>query len=135
MSPKKRPTLFSLDTQSGVPYYKQIILQVESAIADGRLVRGTQLPTVRALAVELSINPNTVAKAYTQLETRGLLNTQQGTGTFITEKKVQKSQQEREQLLAQFVDPLINSMGTYGLTISDVILYLEEVKNLKESEK
>ncbi|MGE4467804.1 GntR family transcriptional regulator, partial [Sphaerochaeta sp.] len=54
---------FSLDVKSGVPFYKQIIFQVEMAIADGRLGKGSQLPTVRALAVELSINPNTVARA------------------------------------------------------------------------
>ncbi|MDY7029053.1 MAG: GntR family transcriptional regulator, partial [Spirochaetota bacterium] len=55
---------FSLDPKSGVPFYKQIILQIEMAIADGRLMKGEQLPTVRGLAVDLRINPNTVARAY-----------------------------------------------------------------------
>jgi GntR family transcriptional regulator len=55
---------FTLDAKSGVPYYKQIIMQVELAIVDGRLDKGEQLPTVRALAVDLRINPNTVGRAY-----------------------------------------------------------------------
>ncbi len=79
---------FNLDFKSGVPYYKQVILQVEMAIVDGRLRNGDQLPTVRKLAVELKINPNTVARAYNELEIRGIVNTQQGTGTFISDKKL-----------------------------------------------
>ncbi len=73
---------FKLDLKSGVPFYKQVILQVEMAIVDGRLENGDQLPTVRSLAVTLKINPNTVARAYNELEIRGIVNTQQGTGTF-----------------------------------------------------
>jgi GntR family transcriptional regulator len=92
---------FSLDPKSGVPYYKQIILQVEMAIANGRLTMGNQLPTVRSLAVTLKINPNTVARAYTQMEIRGIVNTQQGTGTFISEKKVEISEVERERILSE----------------------------------
>ena len=64
---------FTLDPKSGVPFYKQIILQIEMAIADGRLCCGDQLPTVRGLAVDLQINPNTVARAYSELEIRGIL--------------------------------------------------------------
>src|SRR6056297_3317209 len=92
---------FSIDPKSGVPYYKQIILQVEMAIADKRLSQGNQLPTVRSLAVDLQINPNTVAKAYNQLEIRGIVNTQQGTGTFISDKQIEIDDIERERILAQ----------------------------------
>ena len=77
---------FGIDHTSGVPYYRQIIQQVEMAIVDGRLEKGHQLPTVRSLAVELSVNPNTVARAYSEMEIRGIVNTQQGTGTFISGK-------------------------------------------------
>ena len=82
------PITFTLDPKSGVPYYKQIILQVEMAIADGRLGKGAQLPTVRSLAVELSINPNTVARAYSEMEIRQIVVTQQGSGTFISDKHI-----------------------------------------------
>ena len=75
--------LFRLDAASEVPFYRQIIEQVLLAVADGRLKPGTQLPTVRQLAVDLSINLNTVAKAYREMEIRGIVETQQGTGTFV----------------------------------------------------
>ncbi len=75
---------FSLDPKSGVPFYKQIILQVEMAIADGRLTKGEQLPTVRSLAVDLRINPNTVGRAYNELEIREIvMNVQSKTLTDI----------------------------------------------------
>lgn len=105
---------FSLDPASGVPYYKQIILQIEMAIADGRLTTGDQLPTVRSLAVNLKINPNTVARAYSELEIRNLVNTQQGTGTFISEKEVTLSDVEREKKLEEMVRTFLSKGRSYG---------------------
>ena len=78
---------FVLDPRSGVPVYRQIIDQVLGGIAAGKLRAGDQLPTVRQLAVDLAINPNTVVRAYRELEIREVLATQQGTGTFLTDKK------------------------------------------------
>src|SRR5919201_1310932 len=74
---------FALDSNSGVPIYRQIQDQIRYGIASGLLDAGEQLPTVRALAVELSVNPNTVIKAYSELEREGILTTEQGTGTFV----------------------------------------------------
>ena len=82
------PFRFSLDIQSGVPVYRQIIDQVQAGIATGALASGHQLPTVRQMAVDLAINPNTVLRAYRELEIRGVLETQQGTGTFISHRQV-----------------------------------------------
>src|SRR5678815_2001278 len=79
-----------LDAGSGVPVYRQLIDQVLTAVASGTLAAGDQLPTVRQVAVDLAINPNTVMRAYRELEIRGLLETQQGTGTFISHKKVKR---------------------------------------------
>ena len=120
---------FSLDPKSGVPYYKQIILQVELAIADGRLDKGEQLPTVRGLAVELRVNPNTVARAYNEMEIRGIVTTQQGTGTFISDKPVLLDEVERERILAQIVRPLVSKAGSYGFEIEDLIRYLQEMRD------
>src|ERR1700710_1425995 len=78
---------FRLDLASGVPVYRQIIDQVTGGMATGSLKPGDQLPTVRQLAVDLAINPNTVVRAYRELEIRGVLETQQGTGTFISTQK------------------------------------------------
>src|SRR5215831_5478355 len=74
---------FKLDPRSGVPIYRQIQDQVRYGIASGLLSPGEQLPTVRALAVELSVNPNTVIKAYSELEREGVLTSEQGSGTFV----------------------------------------------------
>ena len=71
---------FRLDNASGIPVYRQIIDRITGAIASGSLTPGTQLPTVRQVAVDLAINPNTVGRAYKELEIRGILTTQQGTG-------------------------------------------------------
>src|SRR5260370_30977351 len=74
---------FQLNPRSGVPIYRQLQDQTRYGVASGVLTAGEQLPTVRALAVELSVNPNTVIKAYSELEREGLLTTEQGSGTFI----------------------------------------------------
>ena len=90
---------FRLNSQSGVPVYRQIIDQVLGGIASGGLTAGYQLPTVRQVAVDLSINPNTVVRAYRELEIRGVLETQQGTGTFISQQKVKHDEVERRRQL------------------------------------
>ena len=123
---ERRSIQFSLDPKSGVPYYKQIILQVEFAIADGRFATGDQLPTVRSLAVELKINPNTVARAYNELEIRGIVTTQQGTGTFISDKQLQLTEVEREGALDGLIRPLITKATSYGFSMDEVISAVRE---------
>jgi GntR family transcriptional regulator len=118
---------FTLDPKSGVPFYKQIILQVEMAIADHRLRTGDQLPTVRGLAVDLSLNPNTVARAYSEMEIRGIVTTQHGTGTFINDKKIEISDVEREKILAEMMRTFITNASSYGFSIKEIIDYLQEL--------
>ena len=122
-----------LDLRSGVPVYRQIIDQILGAIAGGALRGGEQLPTVRQLAVDLAINPNTVVRAYRELEIRGILTTQQGTGTFITEKKIKPDEAERQRQLTQMVSDLMARAGAAGFTARDVVERLEEF--LAEQEK
>lgn len=121
-----RTIQFSLDPKSGVPFYKQIILQVELAIADGRFATGDQLPTVRSLAVELKINPNTVARAYNEMEIRGIVTTQQGTGTFISDKQFTLDAVERERVLEGLVTPLLTKALSYGFTLEEIVAALRE---------
>ena len=118
---------FSLDPKSGVPYYKQVILQVEMAMADGRLVNGEQLPTVRSLAVDLKINPNTISRAYREMEIRGIVNTQQGSGTFISDMEVELTAVERERVLASLTRDFIVKAASYGIGMNHVINYLQEM--------
>ena len=119
---------FILDPIGGVPFYRQIIMQIEMAIADGRLHTGTQLPTVRALAVDLQINPNTVARAYNELEIRGIVNTQQGTGTFISDKKIDLTSKERKEILAGLTRSFLANASSYGFTVDEVVDYLLTLK-------
>lgn len=126
MSEKKSPLRIALDPTSGIPFYRQIILQIEMALADGRLRAGYQLPTVRGLAVELRVNPNTVARAYNELEIRGLVSTQHGTGTFISENDVGLPDVEWEQVLAQLVRGFVSQAASYGFTVGDIVKYLTD---------
>ena len=109
--PKPVPIRFLLDLHSGVPVYRQIIDQVRGGIASGALVAGDQLPTVRQLAVDLAINPNTVVRAYRELELGGLLETHQGTGTFISTQKMNRAGAERERQLTQIVGDTVSRAG------------------------
>ena len=118
---------FALDLHSGVPVYRQIIDQVRGGMASGVLSAGDQLPTVRQLAVDLEINPNTVMRACRELELGGFLETHQGTGTFIAEKKVEKSSAERERQLGQMVGEFAARAGAAGFTVEDVIDRLREM--------
>src|ERR1700687_1512795 len=102
---------FALDPRSGVPVYRQIIDQVLGGIASGKLQPGDQLPTVRQLAVDLAINPNTVVRAYRELEIREVLSTQQGTGTFLTDKKPAVDELERGRRIAQLCGELLSKAG------------------------
>jgi GntR family transcriptional regulator len=117
---QKRNFEFRLDLHSGVPVYRQIIDQVLGGIAAGTLGTGHQLPTVRQVAVDLSINPNTVARAYRELEIRGVLETQQGTGTFISQQKVKHDEVERQRQLAQLVGEFVSRAGAAGFTIEEL---------------
>jgi GntR family transcriptional regulator len=117
--------LFRLDTSTGVPFYRQIIDQVLLAVADGRLKPGTQLPTVRQLAVDLSVNLNTVAKAYREMEIRGIVQTQQGTGTFIAARSGAKSREKRK-ALQDLLDRLLANAEALGVPMDDVVEALVE---------
>src|SRR5579864_368439 len=76
-------TMFTVDPRSGVPLYLQLIEQVKRAVALGALAAGEQLPTVKALALDLTINPNTVARVYRDLEKDGVIETSPGRGSFV----------------------------------------------------
>jgi GntR family transcriptional regulator len=118
-----------LDLKSGVPFYRQIIDQVKSAIATGRVGPGDRLPTVRQLAVDLSVNPNTVSRAYTELELTGLVETQMGSGTFVGQKPVQQDDVERRRLLDQICQELLSRASSHGFTLDDILHNLQQRKD------
>ena len=124
---------FRLDAESGVPVYRQLIDQVTGGMAAGSLGAGDQLPTVRQVAVDLSINPNTVVRAYRELEIRGVLETQQGTGTFISRQKVRRDEVERQRQLAQMVNDFVARAGAAGFVVEELVEQLQD--RLSETEK
>jgi GntR family transcriptional regulator len=117
---------FHLDAQSGVPAYRQIMDQVHGGLATGALKPGDQLPTVRQLAVELSINLNTVVRAYRELEIRGVLSSQQGVGTFISAAPGSPDEAGRGRLLTQLVGEFMARAGAAGFSAGDVAQRLQE---------
>ena len=119
---------FSLDTKSGVPFYRQVIEQVKFAIARGALGPGDRLPTVRQLAVDLSINPNTVIRAYREMEIEGVLDTQQGSGTFVGDRKPDIDAMERKRMLDQILTELLARAFDYGFSLDEVVKGLRQRK-------
>jgi GntR family transcriptional regulator len=125
---QRKPFPFALDLRSGVPVYRQIIDQVTGGMAAGALAAGDQLPTVRQLAVDLEINPNTVIRAYRELEIRGVLETHQGTGTFIGTQKVQGDDAERQRRLNQLAGEFAARAGSAGFTLEEVLEALHDMQ-------
>src|SRR5207302_9865037 len=124
---QRPPFQFALDLHSGVPVYRQLIDQVRSGMALGSLAAGDQLPTVRQLAVDLAINPNTVLRAYRELELGGLLETHQGTGTFVANKKPEKNNAERERQLNQLTGEFAARAGAAGFTVEELLDRLRDL--------
>ena len=118
----------SIDTKSGVPFYRQIIEQVKFAIAREDLTPGDRLPTVRQLAVDLSVNPNTVIRAYRELEIAGMLDTQQGSGTFVANHRPDIDRLERQRMLNQILTDMLARASDYGFTLDEVLQGLRQRK-------
>jgi len=108
-----------------VPVYRQLIDQVQAAVAAGSLQVGGQLPTVRQVAVDLEINPNTVMRAYREMEIRGMVDTQQGTGTFVASREAAVGPEERAKQLAALAGDVASRAGAAGFTLRELIAELE----------
>jgi len=109
-----------IDPKSGLPIYLQIIEQVKHKIVSGELSIGDRLPTVRQLAVDLEINPNTVAKAYTELEREEILDTKQGIGTFIKKNKKIMSDKERQAKLTELAEKFVDEALWFDFSSEDI---------------
>jgi GntR family transcriptional regulator len=126
---------FQLDVHSGVPVYRQLMDQVQGALAAGRLKAGDQLPTIRQVAVDLAINPNTVTRAYREMEIRGILETQQGTGTFIAEQPIATDSRARNRHMQQFAAEVIARAGANGFSLAELIDALKEHGNEQSTKR
>ena len=117
---------FKLDPKSGVPFYRQIIDQIRYGVASGNLKVGEQLPTVRALAVQRKVNLNTFGKAYRELEIQSVLETQQGTGTFIGSINIKIPTSERQNKLDSICSEYLSIASSYGFSAEEMINELKK---------
>lgn len=125
-----------ISTQDGVPVYLQIVNQVKYLVAAGRLPPGEEIPSVRTLAEQLVINPNTVARAYLELERAGVVVKRHGSGTYVSEEGSPLARKERMKILTQRADALLAEARHMDVAIDEVLALLRErYKNLNSSQK
>jgi GntR family transcriptional regulator len=114
--------IVSVDPRDRTPLYAQLDRALRAAIATGRLATGDQLPTVRQLAVELSVNANTVARVYAELERAGILETRRGVGTFVTASPAKAHPpRQHERRLRTFLTRLLADATAAGFTLDEVV--------------
>jgi GntR family transcriptional regulator len=120
----------TIDFRSGVPIYLQVVEQIKQMVLQGVLKPDDQLPTVRAMATELRINFNTVARAYRVLDEAGLISTQQGRGTYILEKPDEEALQYiRSQTLEELTRKFVDEAAKYGSTPQEILYIVHKELN------
>ena len=117
--------MFHIDNLSRKPVYEQIVDQTETLILTQTLKPGSPMPSVRSLAVNLSINPNTIQKAYIELDRKGLIQSVPGKGSFITEKAIEILHSDKRKKLDSF-DALIREMALAGISEEELIAHIHE---------
>ena len=115
-----------IDSSDGVPIYMQIINQVKHLSASGRLSPGEEMPAIRVLAAQLVVNPNTVARAYLELERAGVVTKRQGTGTYVSESTSSLTKRGKLKLLKQRADSLVVEADHLGIDLPDVLELVRE---------
>lgn len=124
---KHQPRLVTIDVRGGVPLYRQIIDQILIAISTGQLKPGAKLPTVRQLAIDTQVNPNTVSRAYRELEIHGAVTTQRGTGTFVAaEPPAAHDQAVRRVRLEKYCDAITAEAGKMGFALAELVQALQD---------
>ena len=115
-----------ISANDGVPIYLQIVNQVKYLIASGRLGAGDELPAIRVLAEKLIVNPNTVARAYRELEAAGIVEKRRTAGTYVSDQGSPLARRERMKILSQRVDALLAEARQMDVGIEDVIKLIEQ---------
>jgi GntR family transcriptional regulator len=115
-----------ISSTDGVPIYIQIVNQVKHLVASGRLAPGEELLPIRVLAEQLVVNPNTVARAYLELERAGVVTKRHGSGTYVSEAPSPLSRREKFKLLTQRVDSLLVEAGHLNIDLAEVIELIRE---------
>jgi GntR family transcriptional regulator len=111
----------SLNLKDGLPIYRQIANQIRYMIASGLLEPGEEIPSIRTLASRLKVTPNTVVKAYDELESAGILEKRPGAGTFVAEERPRLGKRERERIIESRIDALLAEAHQLGLTADELL--------------
>src|SRR4029450_3856722 len=118
----------TINLTDGVPIYRQIVNQVKYLVASGLLVPGEELPPIRTLALQLKVTPNTIVKAYHELEISGVVHKRRGSGTFVSEGRQQLALRERRRIIEQRVDALLTEAHHLNFTADDILRMVRERK-------
>lgn len=130
----------TLDSNDTTPLYQQVVEQIQRRVARGQMQPGDPVPSVRQLALELTINPNTVARAYLELEYQGILQKRQGQGTYISAGAAEAVRREGAQMVAALLQRAVTEAALFGLPVSQVESLFRQAKRsglaeLPEKEK
>jgi GntR family transcriptional regulator len=117
---------WQVEYNSGIPVYRQIINHVCAAVAAGAFKAGDQLPTIRALHERLNVNPNTVAKAYRELELKGIIVSERGSGSFIKAQSAAPGAREKKARLKNLYHRLLAEAANSGLTERELLSFMKE---------
>ena len=119
----------TINLTDGVPIYRQIVNQVKYLVASGLLQPGEELPPIRTLALQLKVTPNTIVKAYGDLEIAGVVHKRRGSGTFVSEGRPQQvALRERRRLIEQRIDGLLAEAHQLNFTADDILRMVRERK-------
>lgn len=110
-----------ITANDGVPIYLQIVNQIKYLVAAGRLTAGEELPPIRALAEKLVVNPNTIARAYRELEMAGIVEKRRTAGTYVSDQGSPLARRERLKILTDRIDQLLTEAGQMDISVDDVI--------------
>ena len=117
----------------GTPFYQQVVTQIKFLVASGRLEEGEQLPPVRKLAEQLLINPNTVARAYRELEAEGVVASKRGAGVFVSDAGSPLSRKEKTRILGERIDALLTESQQLGFDLEAVVKLIRQRRTQFES--
>jgi len=115
-----------IDATNGVPLYLQIAKEIKHSIAVGSLRPGEQIPSVREIALQITVNPNTVAKAYRELEMRGIVETRRGTGTFVSKNTISVTKKERREIVSELIDRALDEARHLQISEDEIAVLFEE---------
>ena len=118
----------TITLHDGVPIYRQIVNQVKYLVASGLLRPGEELPPIRTLALQLKVTPNTIVKAYEELEISGVIHKRRGSGTFVSEARQQLALRERRRIIEQRIDALLAEGHQLNFDADDILRMVRERK-------